>query len=109
MSDKDPLKILLLAAEVVPFAKTGGLADTLQDADPATGQGNGFVFEAYDRWMLFAAIVRAVETFKHPAAWHQFQLQVMRTDFSWERSAEDYLELYCRAMASRIPRPGLES
>ena len=94
----------------VPIVRaTGGLADTVREADPVTGQGNGFVFEAYDRWMLFAAIVRAVETFKHPTVWRQLQLQGMRTDFSWDRSAHKYIELYRRAMASRIPRPGLET
>ena len=94
----------------VPIVRaTGGLADTVRDADPVTGQGNGFVFEPYDRWMLFAAIVRAVETFKHPTVWRQLQLQGMRVDFSWERSAHRYIELYRRAMASRMPRPGLET
>jgi starch synthase len=94
----------------VPIVRaTGGLADTVRDADPVAGQGNGFVFEPYDRWMLFAAIVRAVETFKHPAVWRQLQVQGMRADFSWERSALRYVELYRRAMASRIPRPELET
>jgi starch synthase len=93
----------------VPIVRaTGGLADTVQDYDPATGQGTGFVFQAYDRWLLFAAIVRAIETYKHQDLWRQIQLRGMNANFSWERSAGKYVDLYRRAIASRIPRPGLE-
>jgi starch synthase len=82
----------------------------VQDYDPraGAGAGTGFVFEAYDRWQLFAAIVRAVETFRHRDLWRQIQLRGMHADFSWERSAHKYVDLYQRAMASRIARPGLE-
>jgi starch synthase len=94
----------------VPIVRsTGGLADTVQDYDPRTGQGTGFVFKLYDRWALFAAIVRAVETFKHRDSWRQIQLGGMRADFSWDRSARKYVDLYRRAIASRIPRPDLET
>lgn len=94
----------------VPIVRaTGGLADTVQDFDPRTGAGTGFVFKQYDRWALFAAIVRAIETFKHREAWRQIQLRGMAADFSWARSAAEYVDLYRRAIASRIPRPGLET
>jgi starch synthase len=94
----------------VPIVRaTGGLADTVQDYDPPTGQGTGFVFQPYDRWALFAAIVRATETFRHRDLWRQIQVSGMRADFSWQRSAVKYVDLYRRAIASRIPRPGLAS
>ena len=94
----------------VPIVRaTGGLADTVQDYDPRTAQGTGFVFHDYDRWMLFAAIVRAVETFKHHDLWRQIQLRGMRADFSWDRSGRKYIDLYRRAIASRISRPDLET
>jgi starch synthase len=94
----------------VPIVRgTGGLADTVQDYDPRTGQGTGFVFKQYDRWALFAALVRAIETFKHRDVWRQIQLRGMSADHSWDRSAEQYVDLYRRAVASRIPRPGLET
>jgi starch synthase len=94
----------------VPIVRgTGGLADTVQNFEPDTGQGNGFVFSRYDHWMLFAAIVRALETFKHRGEWQQLQRRGMRADFSWEQSAGKYVDLYRRAIASRIPRPGLET
>ena len=93
----------------VPIVRaTGGLADTVQNCDPRTEQGTGFVFEPYDRWALFAAIVRAVEIYKHRELWRQIQIRGMHADFSWERSARKYVDLYRRAIASRLPRPGLE-
>ena len=94
----------------VPIVRaTGGLADTVHDYGPSTELGTGFVFQAYDRWQLFAAVVRAVEVYKHPALWRQIQLRGMRVDFSWERSAVKYVDLYHRAIASRIRRPGLDA
>ncbi len=94
----------------VPIVRgTGGLADTVVDYDPRTGQGTGFVFRPYDRWALFAAIVRAIEIFRHHELWRQIQVRGMHADFSWERSARKYMDLYRRAMATRIPRPGLEN
>jgi starch synthase len=94
----------------VPIVRaTGGLADTVQNVDPNTGQGNGFVFTRYDRWTLFATIVRAVETYRHRGVWQQLQKRGMQADFSWEQSAGEYVDLYRRAIASRIPRPGLEA
>ena len=94
----------------VPIVRaTGGLADTVQDFDPRTGQGTGFVFQRYDRWALFAAIVRATENFWHRDVWRQIQLRGMQADFSWERSAREYVDLYQRAIASRLSRPDLES
>lgn len=94
----------------VPIVRaTGGLADTVTSFDPSTGQGTGFVFQSYDRWMLFAAIVRAMETYQHSDVWRQLQLRGMHADFSWEQSARKYVDLYRRAIASRISRPGLET
>jgi starch synthase len=94
----------------VPIVRaTGGLADTVQDYNPQTGQGTGFAFEAYDRWALFAAIVRATEIFKHRDLWQQIQMRGMHTDFSWGRSARQYIDLYRRAIASRLARPDLAS
>jgi starch synthase len=84
----------------VPVARAvGGLADTVHDYDPATGQGTGFVFKEYDPMALYTALVRAVETYRHRDMWRELQLRCMQQDFSWERSARKYVELYNRARA----------
>jgi len=84
----------------VPIVRrTGGLADTVQDFDPCADTGNGFVFARYNALDLFAAIVRAVETFKYPAVWRRLQLRGMAEDYSWDASARQYVELYHKAQS----------
>ncbi|RME46661.1 MAG: glycogen synthase GlgA [Chloroflexi bacterium] len=78
----------------------GGLADTVHDFDPRTGEGNGFVFEAYDPWALYTAVVRAIENYKHAGTWRQLQERGMRADFTWDASARQYVDLYRRAKHS---------
>jgi len=90
----------------VPVVReTGGLADTVQDYDPRTGEGNGFSFSAYDAMALFTALVRATETYKHSDAWRRLMLRGMSADFSWAASARKYVELYYRALATEPGTP----
>ena len=84
----------------VPVAReTGALADLVKDWDPATRTGNGFVFKEYDRWALFAAVVRAIETYRYKDIWRAIQVAGMSADYSWERSAQKYVEVYQKALA----------
>ena len=93
----------------IPIVRsTGGLADTVQDFDPRSGTGNGFAFRAYDPWALYGAIIRALENFKYRDTWRQLMVRVMSADYSWEASAKKYVDLYRRALASRLPRPPRE-
>lgn len=82
----------------VPIVRAvGGLADTVQNFDSQTGEGTGFVFRDFDRWELFAQIVRAYENFHHPEVWRKLVKQAMGSDFSWTVSAKKYFELYQKA------------
>ena len=86
----------------VPVVRaTGGLADTVEDYDPRTGEGNGFSFEAYDAMALYTVLVRATETYKHGDVWQQLTLRGMEADYSWTASARKYADLYYRALATR--------
>lgn len=79
----------------VPIVRaTGGLADTVHDWTPSTGEGNGFSFCAYDRWALFAAVVRACETFRYSEVWRTLQSAGMSGDYSWAQPARRYVEVY---------------
>ncbi len=90
----------------VPIVRaTGGLADTVQDFDPETGEGNGFTFRAYDPQALLAAVRRAVETYRHPDTWRRLQRRGMQTDFSWQRSAREYVALYRQALEAHRGTP----
>jgi len=84
----------------VPIVRSvGGLADTVQEYNPSTGEGNGFTFANYDPWELFAAIVRALELFRFKDVWRTLQQRGMAADHSWHASAERYVEVYRNALA----------
>jgi starch synthase len=83
----------------VPIVRsTGGLADTVRDFDPRTLSGNGFAFEKYSGMMLFAAVVRAIETYKYGNVWRGLMEAGMRTDYSWSATARRYLDLYQKTL-----------
>jgi starch synthase len=81
--------------------RIGGLADSVSDYCPETGLGNGFTFVEYDPMALYTALVRAVEAYRHREIWSQLVRRCMAADFSWNRSAARYLDLYYRALAVR--------
>lgn len=86
----------------VPVVRaTGGLADTVRDWDVTAAQGNGFTFDRYEPLDLAMAVIRALETYRYPQSWHQLQQRGMASDFSWERSAARYRDLYLVALRSR--------
>jgi starch synthase len=82
----------------VPIVRaTGGLADTVIDANPETlanGTATGFVFVDPSAQDLWATIERALALWCDRAAWMALQRTGMTTDWSWERSARDYVGLY---------------
>ncbi len=83
----------------VPIVRaTGGLDDTVQDFNPATLEGNGFKFKEFDGWSLYGQMVRAQETYRNRNVWRQIQRNAMKTDFSWDNVATQYLELYEKAL-----------
>ncbi|MDP2904282.1 MAG: glycogen synthase GlgA [Methylovulum sp.] len=77
--------------------KTGGLADTVIDAIPETiadGTATGVVFSEASAGTLIEAIKRAMLLYTNRDAWNKMQIDAMQKDFSWQRSAEQYLALY---------------
>lgn len=77
----------------------GGLADTVQEYDPRSGEGNGFAFVNYDPWELFAAIIRALEVYRFHDIWRTLQQRGMAADHSWYASAMRYVDVYRKALA----------
>ncbi len=77
--------------------KTGGLADTVIDALPeslAQDTASGVVFNEASAGALLEAIKRALTLYSIPSAWKKMQMNAMSKDFSWQRSAAEYLALY---------------
>ncbi len=79
----------------VPVVRAvGGLADTVKDYDPRTGEGTGFVFEEYTPEAMLGALRRARELYLKEQDWARLVAAGMREDFSWKASAVKYSDLY---------------
>ncbi len=77
--------------------RVGGLADSVVDAIAHTldaGIATGFVFDHADGFDLSVAIQRALALYQDRKAWRKLMINGMAQDFSWERSARQYVALY---------------
>lgn len=75
--------------------KTGGLADTIEEYDSEKGTGNGFVFEHYTADGLMWAVNKAIDTYYAGGkVWEKAVKNAMTSNFSWDKSAEEYISLY---------------
>lgn len=87
-------QIIAMRFGTIPIVrKTGGLADTVKDGH------TGFVFKNYEKKDFLEAIGRAVEMYYNQKDhWRQMQVNCMKKDFSWKKSAKKYIWLYCKAI-----------
>ncbi|MBI2635881.1 hypothetical protein HYW84_00975 [Candidatus Peregrinibacteria bacterium] len=70
---------ICLASGVVPVSPPSPVLD---DYDPVQESGNAFLFESPNVWLCFAALVRAMETYKLPFDWRTIQrngMEAIRT------------------------------
>lgn len=81
--------------------KTGGLADTVIDADESPDIGTGFVFYEYSSQALLSVIKRAVNSYFDKERWSKIMLHGMNKDFSWNVSARKYIDVYKKAIEFR--------
>ena len=87
----------------VPLVRaTGGLADTVRNFDAASGSGTGFTFDEYSAQALLGTLRWALGVFMDRRTWQRIQQAGMRQDHSWAASARRYVEVYERAIASRV-------
>ncbi|MBU1661649.1 MAG: glycogen synthase GlgA [Chloroflexi bacterium] len=82
---------------------TGGLDDTVEQYDEATGAGTGFKFWKPSAQAIYYAIGWAVSTYydRRPH-FEQMQQKAMRQRFSWEDSAREYEQAYRRAIVNKM-------
>ncbi len=73
--------------------ETGGLYDSIKDVG-CEGGGNGFTFSAYSAWNMLCTVKRALEMYRNKEEWNALVKKIMQYDFSWKKSAEEYLKLY---------------
>ena len=94
-------QLIALRYGTLPIVRrTGGLADTVKEADPAHRTGTGFGFDAFDADELVAAVARAAAVHRQPAQWSALVHNAMTEDFSWGASAREYATLYRKAIRS---------
>lgn len=85
-------------------ARTGGLADTVIDANAAAlsaGVATGFQFEPGSRDALSNAIAKVFAVYGEPPLWRRMQRNAMRHPVGWDGPAERYVDLYARLMAAK--------
>jgi starch synthase len=82
----------------VPVVRAvGGLVDTVKPYNPKNGQGTGFLFSDYHPDALWDALRRALDTYREqPSRWQRLRRNGMTRDFSWRKSAAEYVKLYRR-------------
>jgi starch synthase len=75
---------------------TGGLVDTVVDYRDG---GGGFVFHNYREKELIDAVNRAANVFSHKKEWSKIMRKITRYNFSWSKTAKDYIKMYQRCLS----------
>lgn len=89
----------------VPVVRgVGGLEDTIIDYTKEPDKGTGFKFYKYSEDEMLDAIKRALNIYNTQDAWRSLVKRCMNEDFSWQRSAKEYLELYKKAIEKHESR-----
>lgn len=89
-------QLIALRYRSAPIVReTGGLKDTVQPYNEFTGEGTGFTFRDYNAHDMLHTIRRAVFFYKNDRdAWLKIQQNMKKGDFSWKKSAQQYIGLY---------------
>ncbi|MBI5196631.1 MAG: glycogen synthase GlgA [Nitrospirae bacterium] len=86
----------------IPIGRaTGGIADTVIPYNPADGSGTGFLFEEYSPEKLLETVRTACSLFSDKRHRLKLRKNAMSQDFSWRKSAKDYLSLYKKILRGR--------
>ncbi|MBK1722358.1 glycogen synthase GlgA [Thiocystis violacea] len=92
-------QLISLRYGTIPVVRAvGGLADTVFDKDHSSrpmNERNGYVFDNYDNRGLESALGRAIACYNDfPEHFRELIGNAMRTDYSWNRPGQDYLNIY---------------
>ena len=79
----------------LPVARaTGGIQEIIEDYDPTTNRGYGFLCYAHSSEAFWDSIKRARADFRDVTLWSALMERAMTRNFSWEKAAERYEEIY---------------
>ncbi len=84
--------IALRYGSIPIIRETGGLRDSIFDS--GDGKGNGFTFASYNAHDMLHAMRRAVEGYSDKEGWQILVKRAMECDYSWGRSAGEYIKMY---------------
>ncbi len=88
-------QLISLRYLTIPIVReTGGLIDTVQPYNKETKVGTGFSFINFSANDLFDCIKQAVGSYYNEEIWDNIIKNIKNKNFSWENSAEEYMELY---------------
>jgi len=88
-------QIISLRYGTLPIVReTGGLKDTVISYNEETGEGNGFSFAHYNAHDMLFTIKRALSIYKRKTLYNKLRKAAMSCDYSWQNSADKYMELY---------------
>lgn len=96
-------QLIAMRYGTIPLVRaTGGLKDSVENINLTSRlfgltkkvNGTGFTFKRFTKDRLIATLKRALKIYSQKSLWKQLQINAMKKDFSWRRSAKKYLELY---------------
>lgn len=96
-------QMIAMAYGTLPVVReTGGLKDSVIPYNQFTGEGTGFTFTNYNAHEFLDAVRRAVGLYReNPAAWKALADNALAQDFSWKKSAGEYMGLYHRLLSRK--------
>lgn len=99
-------QIISMKYGTLPIVReTGGLKDTVIPYNQYTGEGYGFSFANYNADEMLDCIYNAMDVYyNNKDAWHKLQKQAMEADYSWNVSAEKYIDMYCEITGMERPQ-----
>jgi len=90
----------------VPIVRaTGGLDDTVIDIRENVESANGIKFNEYSSQALAKGFHKAVALYHERELFHRFRLNGLAVDFSWQRTSEQFIQVYNKILG--IPANGL--
>lgn len=94
---QDQLRAMRYGA--IPVASdVGSLSDTVDDFDPESTSGTGFLLKRPTKAALKSSLLKALDVYQNPRIWRRLIATAMSCDFSWRRTALQYVEVYEQAL-----------
>ena len=91
-------QMVALRYGTVPVVReTGGLRDSITDS--GDGEGNGFTFKTYNAHDMLGAIRRGLDAYWNREYWDTLVNRAIECDYSWGKSASEYIKMYKQVMA----------